>query len=128
MAVLGTKVPIPTLRRDLVERDRLTARLIERLAGGDLPRLVLVSAAPGFGKTTVLARVSHPRLGELRTLPATMAIFRASAARARGDTDAMAQHARSALSLTGPTTTGPRGRRRQRQKSASASTSAPPWR
>lgn len=69
MAVLGTKVPIPTLRRDLVERDRLTARLIERLAGGDLPRLVLVSAAPGFGKTTVLARVSHPRWGNCARCP-----------------------------------------------------------
>ncbi len=63
MAVLGTKVPIPTLRRDLVERDRLTARLIERLADGDLPRLVLVSAAAGFGKTTVLAQGLAPTFG-----------------------------------------------------------------
>ena len=60
MAVLGTKVHVPTLRRDLVERRRLTARLTERLAEGDLPRLVLVSAPAGFGKTTVLAQGLAP--------------------------------------------------------------------
>ena len=60
MAVLGTKVHVPTLRRDLVERPRLTARLAERLTQGDLPRLVLVSAPAGFGKTTVLAQGLAP--------------------------------------------------------------------
>ena len=63
MAVLGTKVHVPTLRRDLVERRRLTALLTERLAEGDLPRLVLVSAPAGFGKTTVLAQGLDPDVG-----------------------------------------------------------------
>src|SRR5690606_31956403 len=39
---------------------------------------------------------------ELRTLPSTIAIFRASAAQARGDTDGSARHAREALDLAGP--------------------------
>ena len=56
MAVLGTKVHVPRLRRDLVGRPRLTARLSERLDQGAPPRLVLVSAPAGFGKTTALAQ------------------------------------------------------------------------
>ena len=56
MALLGTKVHVPTLRRDLVERRRLTARLMEPPAEANLPRLVLVSAPAGFGKTTALAQ------------------------------------------------------------------------
>ncbi|WP_353950456.1 LuxR C-terminal-related transcriptional regulator [Knoellia sp. S7-12] len=39
---------------------------------------------------------------ELRTLPATIAIFRASAAQARGDTDASREYAREALAHCGP--------------------------
>src|SRR4029453_2987834 len=39
---------------------------------------------------------------ELRTLPATIAIYRASLAQARGDTAATAKHARRALDLAGP--------------------------
>jgi LuxR family transcriptional regulator, maltose regulon positive regulatory protein len=54
MPVLGTKLHVPTPRRQLVPRARLTAQL-----HGDptsLPRLVLVSAPAGFGKTTLLAQ------------------------------------------------------------------------
>ncbi len=54
MPVLGTKLHIPTLRRPLVVRPRLTDRL--RDGTGGMPRLVLVSAPAGFGKTTVLAQ------------------------------------------------------------------------
>ena len=50
MAVLGTKVRVPVLRRDLVARPRLMERLHEG------PRLVLVSAPAGFGKTTALGQ------------------------------------------------------------------------
>ena len=52
MAVLGTKIHLPAPRRDLVPRPRLT----ERLGPGPCPRLVLVSAPAGFGKTTVLCQ------------------------------------------------------------------------
>ena len=40
---------------------------------------------------------------ELRTLPASIAMYRASLAQARGDVAGTAQHARHALDLTGPT-------------------------
>ncbi len=39
---------------------------------------------------------------ELRTLPATIAVYRASLAQARGDVTGTAQHARRALELAGP--------------------------
>jgi LuxR family maltose regulon positive regulatory protein len=52
MAVLGTKIHRPAPRRDLVHRSRLT----DRLATGEQPRLVLVSAPAGFGKTTLLSQ------------------------------------------------------------------------
>ncbi|MPZ92909.1 MAG: helix-turn-helix transcriptional regulator [Actinobacteria bacterium] len=39
---------------------------------------------------------------ELRTLPATIAVYRASLAQARGDVAGMAEHARRALELAGP--------------------------
>ena len=54
MPVLGTKLHVPAMRRRLVPRPRLTGRL-----QGDpssWPRLVLVSAPAGFGKTTLLAQ------------------------------------------------------------------------
>jgi LuxR family maltose regulon positive regulatory protein len=40
--------------------------------------------------------------GELRTLPATIAIYRASLAQARGDVAGTSAHARNALALAGP--------------------------
>ncbi len=54
MPLLGTKLHVPHPRRQLVARPRLT----ERLSGvpGMMPRLVLVSAPAGFGKTTVLTQ------------------------------------------------------------------------
>ena len=58
MPVLGTKLHVPAMRRRLVPRPRLTGRL-----GGDpasWPRLVLVSAPAGFGKTTLLAQWLAP--------------------------------------------------------------------
>ena len=53
MAMLGTKLRIPTPRRRLVPRPRLTERLPSAVAAP--PRLVLVSAPAGFGKTTLLS-------------------------------------------------------------------------
>ena len=54
MPVLGTKLHLPSPRRRLVQRTRLTGQL--RADGGDEPRLVLVAAPAGFGKTTLVAQ------------------------------------------------------------------------
>jgi LuxR family maltose regulon positive regulatory protein len=49
--VLGTKLHVPAARPNLVPRQRLTGRMTE-----GLPRVVLVSAPAGFGKTTLLTQ------------------------------------------------------------------------
>ncbi|HTQ90875.1 MAG TPA: tetratricopeptide repeat protein [Streptosporangiaceae bacterium] len=54
MPVLGTKLHVPAMRRRLVPRPRLTDPL--RAGPASMPRLVLVSAPAGFGKTTLLAQ------------------------------------------------------------------------
>lgn len=54
MPVLGTKLHLPSSRRQLVPRPRLTDQLLTDPRS--LPRLVLVSAPAGFGKTTVLTQ------------------------------------------------------------------------
>ena len=54
MPVLGTKLHVPAMRRRLVPRPRLTDRL--RVEPASMPRLVLVSAPAGFGKTTLIAQ------------------------------------------------------------------------
>src|SRR4051812_20831524 len=51
-SVLSTKLRPPRPRGALVPRARLT----ERLRAGEGPRLVLVAAPAGFGKTTLLAQ------------------------------------------------------------------------
>jgi LuxR family maltose regulon positive regulatory protein len=54
MSVLGTKLHLPSPRHRLVQRARLTDQM--RADGGGGPRLVLVAAPAGFGKTTFLAQ------------------------------------------------------------------------
>ncbi len=54
MAVLGTKLHVPAPRRELVPRTRLTDLL--PTSRSVMPRLVLVSAPAGFGKTTLLSQ------------------------------------------------------------------------
>lgn len=54
---LSTKFRPPTRLAEAIERPRLTARLVERL-----PKVVLVIAAAGFGKTTLIAQC-HARTG-----------------------------------------------------------------
>ena len=49
-----------------------------------------------------LAEAARARNEELRTLPATIAAYRASIAQARGDVDGTVAHARHALELAGP--------------------------
>lgn len=54
MPVLGTKLHLPVPRRRLVGRQRLTDRL--RTEPGSMPRLVLIGAPAGFGKTTLMTQ------------------------------------------------------------------------
>src|SRR5579872_138707 len=54
VSVLGTKLHLPSPRRRLVSRARIIDQL--RVGGGAGPRLVLVAAPAGFGKTTLLAQ------------------------------------------------------------------------
>jgi ATP/maltotriose-dependent transcriptional regulator MalT len=54
MPVLGTKLRLPPSRRQLVARPRLTDLL--RAVPGSMPRLVLVAAPAGFGKTTLVTQ------------------------------------------------------------------------
>ncbi len=54
MPILGTKLHIPVPRRQLVSRDRLTDRL--RTGKASVPRLVLIGAPAGFGKTTLMTQ------------------------------------------------------------------------
>ena len=50
---LGAKVRVPPPRRELLDRTRLANPL---LRPDHLPRLVLIAAPPGFGKTTLLTQ------------------------------------------------------------------------
>ena len=54
-ALLATKLHVPRARPGRVARPRL----LERLGSGGAARLTLVSAPPGFGKTTLLAEWAH---------------------------------------------------------------------
>ena len=54
MPVLSAKVHVPSPRRQLVARPRLVDQL--RAAPGTTPRLVLIAAPAGFGKTTVMTQ------------------------------------------------------------------------
>src|SRR4051812_5227885 len=64
MPLLGTKLRAPTPRRQLVPRERLVEKL--RADSTTMPRLVLVSAPAGFGKTTLLTQWLTPRPAEDR--------------------------------------------------------------
>ena len=111
-----------TLRRwlqalpdDVVRRRPLLSAFLAwtRLSEGDLDGVddwldsadaALARAEPSTDEpvpATTDAR-ADARLGELRTLPATIAIFRASVAQARGDTDGTVAHAQRARELAGP--------------------------
>ena len=56
-----------------------------------------------------LAAAARDREAEVRSLPAMIAVYRASVAQARGDVDGTVAHARRALMLAGPEDHFPRG-------------------
>ena len=66
------------------------------------PRLTVATAS-------ALAEAARDRESELRSLPAMVAVYRASVAQARGDVDGTVAHARRALALAGPEDHFPRG-------------------
>ncbi len=78
MAPLGTKLRLPSPRRQLVSRPRITDQL--RVGGGEGPRLVLVAAPAGFGKTTLLAQWLAQAAGASQCRVAWLALD-------RGDTE-----------------------------------------
>ncbi|WP_270888326.1 LuxR C-terminal-related transcriptional regulator [Pedococcus sp. 5OH_020] len=99
---------LTALPQDVVQRRPLLGTYLAwvRLVAGDLDG---VSVALGDAEAALAenppvadADASAAVREELRTLPATMNVFRASAAQARGDTAATRRHARAALQLTGP--------------------------
>ncbi len=61
--ILATKLYIPPPRAQLILRLRLTSRLSESLHLGQ--RLTLISAPPGFGKTTLLSEWLYPKDEEI---------------------------------------------------------------
>ena len=77
--LLETKLYIPTWRRGLVARPRLS----ERLNRGAESKLTLVSAPAGFGKTTLLAEwlvgrspaMSRSRRGSRSTRATTSSVL-----------------------------------------------------
>ena len=75
-----------------------------RMVAGDLaavePRLDDAEAALAAADADGIR--PWPETEELRTLPSTIAMYRASLAQARGDVEATAEHARRALDLAGP--------------------------
>lgn len=70
MTVLGTKIHVPVPRRDVVPRAQLT----ERLDAAEHARLVLVSAPPGFGKTTLLSQWVTERSDDNQTRVAWLSL------------------------------------------------------
>lgn len=67
MSLLTTKLYVPTLRAQLVQRPRLVEQMEEGLRLGH--RLTLISAPAGYGKSTLVAAWQHDRRGT--ALPVT---------------------------------------------------------
>ncbi|MGN6576034.1 MAG: tetratricopeptide repeat protein [Nocardioides sp.] len=109
------------LPQDVVSGRPLLATFMawSRLADGDLAGVAdwLDEAEAGLERPHRVAEELRARLpdaaadldDELRQLPAMIAVYRATVAQARGDTDSTVAHARHALQLTGPDDHFPRG-------------------
>ena len=106
---------------DVVRRRPLLAMFMgwSRLSEGDFDGVEAwldvaeagLDATPALGVPAAggLAEAARDREGELRSLPAMIAVYRASVAQARGDVDGTVAHARRALALAGPEDHFPRG-------------------
>jgi LuxR family transcriptional regulator, maltose regulon positive regulatory protein len=103
---------IVALPDEVVRRRPLLAlvRGWSRLAEGDFDGVEAWLAAseagldtmPSISAPAALAGAAEDRQGELRSLPAMIAVYRASVAQARGDVEGTVAHARRALELAGP--------------------------
>ncbi|MEA2655710.1 MAG: hypothetical protein QOI23_1075 [Chloroflexota bacterium] len=103
-----------TLPDDVIRRRPLLATYMgwSRLSEGDIDGVGawLDAAEAGLDTTppsTIptagsLAEAARDRENEVRSLPAMIAVYRASVAQARGDVDGTVAHARGALALAGP--------------------------
>ena len=102
MPVHGTKLRVPTPRRELVARDRLVDRL--RTGPSTMPRLVLVSAPAGFGKTTLLSQwLARAEPGQSRTTSAAaVRVAWLSLDTSDGGAHAFLTHLVAALQVTSP--------------------------
>src|SRR3712207_1180460 len=111
---------LAALPDDVVRRRPLLALYLgwSRLAEGDFDGVEawLDAAEAGLGTTPpatiptgASAEAATDREGEVRSLPAMAAVYRASVAQARGDVDGTVSHARRALALVGPDEHFPRG-------------------
>jgi LuxR family maltose regulon positive regulatory protein len=100
---------------DVIRRRAVLATCLawSRLSEGDLDgadawldaadhALTFTQAAVDVGAAQALGEAARERDDELRTLPAMIAVYRASLAQARGDVDGTVAHARHALQLAGP--------------------------
>jgi LuxR family maltose regulon positive regulatory protein len=106
---------------DVVRRRPLLATYVgwSRLSEGDFDGVEpwLAAAEVGLATSTPstiatagpLAEVARDREREFRSLPAMLAVYRASIAQARGDVDGTLSHARRALALAEPEDHFPRG-------------------
>ena len=105
---------------DVVRRRPLLATFAgwSRLSEGDIDgvetwldaaEVALGAPPPPLVTTVALAEAARDREAELRSLPAMIAVYRASVAQARGDVDGTVSHARRALALAGPDDHFPRG-------------------
>lgn len=102
-------------RRPLLATYMGWSRLSEGDVGGVEAWLDAAEAAPGATPPSTvstvgsLAGAARDRDGEVRSLPALIAVYRASIAQARGDVAGTVSHARRALALAGPEDHFPRG-------------------
>ena len=96
-------LPEEVLRRSPV---LTTVSAWAQLMAGDLDaaesRLDIAEAVLAAGATDAALRDSWPGTEDLRTAPATIEVYRASLAQARGDVPGTVRHARRALELAAP--------------------------
>ena len=116
------EVVAPTIRRD--RQDGILLGWLTRLPESTLRKNAVLTVFAGYsrmltgdfhgaeerfaqaeavlGSVTDAERARWAEADEVRTLPATIAVYRASIAQAHGDIERTVQHARSALRLAGP--------------------------